>query len=85
VSNHSLSREDAQVIRQIAKRAGEHLDSIETFIQVATCHTGPCPLKLQELLEADDLNFIHDICGIKRNLDTQKGELLDCFLPRYAV
>ena len=43
-----------------------------------------CPLKLEELLKADDMNFYHDIIGIGNNLNRQTKKLENCFLPRYA-
>ena len=43
-----------------------------------------CPLKLQELLDADDTNFYHDIIGIGQHLNRQTRKLEDCFLPRFA-
>lgn len=45
------------------------------------------------LLAADDGNFSHDLCGIKRHIDRSKAFtgkddlahlLTDCFLPRFA-
>jgi len=43
-----------------------------------------CPLKLKELLTADDGNFYHDIIGIRNNLNRKTKKLENCFLPRYA-
>ena len=43
-----------------------------------------CPLELQELLDADDGNFYHDIIGIHNNLNRQTKKLENCFLPRHA-
>ena len=43
-----------------------------------------CPLKLQELLDADYENFVHDITGIRANINRQTKKLENCFLPRYA-
>ena len=41
-------------------------------------------LNLEGLLEADDLNFSHDILGIQRHINRDTGELEDFFVPRYA-
>lgn len=41
-------------------------------------------LDLVGLLEADELNFSHDIIGIQRHINRETGELMDFFLPRYA-
>lgn len=42
-------------------------------------------LRLQELVEADDFNFAHDVGGILQHLDFPTGELQDCFVPRFAI
>lgn len=42
------------------------------------------PLRLDDWLEADDFNFTHDVGGIRRHLNRQTGELMDCFVPRFA-
>jgi len=57
---------------------------LEAQMDVTACHVNGCPLKLQELLEADDFNFSHDIFGIRRHLNRETGQLENCFLPRFA-
>ena len=42
------------------------------------------PLRLKDLLEADDTDFAHDVYGIGRNINRTTGELENCFLPRYS-
>ena len=42
-------------------------------------------LRLDDLLAADDLNFLHDVAGINRHLDRDTYALLDGFFPRYAA
>lgn len=42
-------------------------------------------LNLDALLEADDLDFSHDIVGIRNHMNRQTKELDDCFVPRYAL
>ncbi|WP_304818914.1 hypothetical protein [uncultured Clostridium sp.] len=41
-------------------------------------------LRLNELLEADDFNFSHDICGIQNNIDRTTKTFMNCFVPRFA-
>lgn len=41
-------------------------------------------LKLDDLLNADVLNFTHDIMGIQYNIDRKNQKMLNCFLPRYS-
>lgn len=42
-------------------------------------------LKLEELLAADDSNFVHDAFGIYNHMNRTTGKLEGCFLPRFAV
>jgi len=87
----SPTPEEYRVIHDIAVRAAKKykdmgvqrkLMRIEKDIQACHAH---CPLKLKELLEADNFNFMHDIGGINRHLDRETGELKDCFLPRFSA
>lgn len=41
-------------------------------------------LKLDELLNADDGNFTHDIIGIIANIDRNNPTDFNFFVPRYA-
>lgn len=41
-------------------------------------------LNLVGLLEADELNFAHDIIGIQTHINRNTKELEDFFVPRYA-
>ena len=73
---------------KIAKRAvkllgGGKVSSVAMDIQA--CHTHGCKLKLVELFDTDDGNFLHDVCGIAQNIDRDTGKLENCFLPRYAI
>lgn len=43
-----------------------------------------CPLRLDDLLAADNFNFAHDVAGIKRHINRKTGKLESCFLPRFA-
>lgn len=56
----------------------------DIFLDISCVHAGPCKLRLDEFLAADDLNFCHDILGIERHLDRHTMELKDCFCPRFA-
>lgn len=87
----TVSKPDTRVIQNIVKRAlpnllqhGVAVTSYDLEMDVTAAHI-TCPLDLQKLLDADDLNFFHDICGIRAHLDRTTGELTDCFLPRFAL
>jgi hypothetical protein len=58
---------------------------IDADMDICATHLNGCPLKLEELLAADDMNFAHDVFGIRRHIDRTTGELQDCFVPRYAA
>lgn len=80
------------LIGQIADRAVEISreqgcmvpNKLHFLMDIDTVHHGDCPLKLAELLAADNANFTHDVFGISNNLNRDSGELENCFLPRYA-
>ena len=59
--------------------------TMDTIMDIAAAHLNGCPLKLDELLHADDFNFLHDVFGIMNNINRQTGKLENNFLPRYAV
>lgn len=83
----STTTEDAKIIGQIAARActvWPEGDRLNFEMDITATHANGCPLKLAELLAADDFNFAHDVAGIYRHLDRTTGKLLDCFLPRFA-
>ena len=56
----------------------------DALMDIDACHCNGCPLKLHELLQADDKNFAHDVFGIRNNINRKTGKLENCFLPRYA-
>ena len=83
----ALSPTEGRLIDAIADRAhlwfpdrerrGIRMDIIATHLV--------CPLRLGELLDADDSNFVHDIAGIERHLNRRTFVLEECFVPRFAV
>jgi len=84
----NINTEDLMLSVDIAKRYIKMFPEAKVSIMdlqmdISACHIS-CPLKLKELLVADDFNFVHDVVGITRHIDRESGELLDCFLPRYA-
>ncbi len=68
----------------MAEKLGITLIHIDVVMDLDACHSNGCPLKLAELLAADDFNFAHDVLGIKAHIDRKTGKLASCFLPRYA-
>lgn len=82
--------EEDDIIDEIVTRAlslcrkhGVTYDRMTAFMDMTACHNST-PLRLRDMLKADDLNFAHDVFGIRRHMNRTTGELGDCFLPRYA-
>lgn len=85
------TKEEWIIANRIAKRASRLAadNGIEYTIQdaemdVLATHLNGCPLKLEELANADDGNFGHDVFGIRRFIDRTTGQLTGCFCPRFA-
>ena len=70
-----------ELIRTCSEYSGYNNKKMDFMIDLEKVN---CDLDLQALLDADDLNFAHDIAGINRHLDHDTGELKDCFWPRFA-
>ena len=94
--NWNYNKEDMETIGKIVNRYTEFHYSlgipkqyqrprIDLMMDIEATHCNGNPLKLQELLEADDFNFTHDMIGIQQHLDRFAGQLQDCFVPRYSA
>lgn len=70
---------------QMAKQDGDQYEFMDAEMDITACHANGTPLKLGELLHAEDFDFAHDVFGIRRHLNRKTGQLEDCFLPRYAA
>lgn len=85
----SATKEETEIIRKILDRAEalgiQDNDLMSLHMDIEATHCNGCPLKLAELLEAPDFDFVHDVAGIRRHLNRETGELEDCFLPRFAA
>ena len=86
-------REEISLIQQIALRAERMYvqrgkirpDWQYVASELIIVHREICQLRLKELLEADDLNFAHDILGIHAYIDILDGSFKNGFRPRFAV
>ena len=67
-----------------ASAAGVSYGKQDALMDINACHSNGCPLKLDELLNADGFNFNHDVFGIRRHLNRETGKLEGFFLPRFA-
>lgn len=57
----------------------------DLLMDIEAAHSNGCPLQLEKLLESDKTDFMHDINGIRFNINRHTGKLENCFVPRYAV
>jgi hypothetical protein len=83
----TMTKESYTTIMEIVKRADEMkllmFDRMSLMMDLE-CVTTKIGLRLNDLLNADNFNFSHDIAGIQNNLNRQTKELENFFLPRFA-
>ena len=82
----TLRSHDLYVVNKIVERAQTFFpdrDERDIRMDLLAAHLS-CPLRLDDLLNAADVDFVHDIVGIERHLDRQLFYLRDSFVPRYA-
>jgi len=94
VINWTATPEDKETITKIAQRAVAMLEAeglkrqplTHYMMDIAAVHLNIQPLRLADLLAADDFNFAHDVFGIGRHLNRDENDLrlLNCFLPRFS-
>ena len=68
----------------LLKKEDIYVARVSVEMDITACHLNGCPLRLKDLLEADDFNFVHDVAGIMGRMDRKTGKLTRCFLPRFA-
>jgi Family of unknown function (DUF6874) len=94
ILNWKVSKEDHELISQIATRAkeiarrqGTEYSWHDATMDLTAAHANGNPLDLAGLLKADDYNFTHDVFGIAAHLDHETGKLTNggVFNPRYRV
>jgi hypothetical protein len=82
-----------KTIQKIADRAvhvyADHnvrVERVDVLMDISAVHFhGGTKLRLDDLLAADDSNFIHDVAGINRHLNRETYELENGFSPRFAA
>lgn len=60
-------------------------DRSDCVMDIAACHLNGNPLKLRELIDAPDFDFIHDVFGIRQHLNRKTGQLENLFVPRFSA
>lgn len=90
----TTDKADKRLIDQIAQRAvsmdreanGANAASITHHrMNISACHASGNPLRLADLLAADDFNFAHDVFGIDRHICRDTGAMLNFFSPRFSA
>jgi hypothetical protein len=83
--------EDRKTIRAIARRARavylEHSvdrSALDIDMDITATHCNGNPLRLTDLLAADDFNLLHDVSGISHHLNRDTGKLEGFFSPRFS-
>jgi len=84
--------ESFRTIGRIAKRASG-MAQLVAGVDYERCDiamdlhavSATCPLRLDDLLAADDRDFAHDVFGIRSHLDRGTGLLGGGFRPRFAA
>jgi len=85
-----MTFEDRNLIHEIAERADQvglisrRAYSMLTCIMDLTAVHEKQPLRLADLLAADQFNFVHDVAGIARHLNRNTGKL-ESFSPRFTA
>lgn len=86
--NFNASTEEFDLITKITERAIAlspfPLNTLELMMDITACHLNGMPLQLEELLQADESDFVHDLGGIRKHIDRTTGKMTGCFMPRYA-
>jgi hypothetical protein len=85
----SLNRAESWLIKQIARRANTMQpmtaeEELSLRMDLTAVHCNGNPLRLEDLLRVDDVNFAHDVFGIRRHIDRETGQLTGFFLPRLS-
>jgi hypothetical protein len=86
------TKEEYRLYSKVVKRAHEnrldipkgHRTFMDEVMDLEVCHKMACALDLEAMLTCRPEDLFHDLYGIARNLNREKGELDNCFLPRMA-
>lgn len=82
----NFTRAERKTVMAIVLRAveaGIYDDALTADMDLSAVYVH-CPLRLDNLLAADQFNFAHDLGGIRRHINRKTGKLGDFFLPRFA-
>lgn len=90
--NFNVTKSESKLITIIAKRAVKlaseyciNYPFMDASMDIIAVHLNDCKLDLEKLKGFDNLNFGHDVFGIRGHIDRSTGKLTDCFLPRCSA
>lgn len=69
----------------IAEEHDVSYTSLDATMDLMMCHQHAYRLDLDRLLDAHEVDFVHDVFGIRKYIDHSTGELRECFVPRHAL
>ena len=80
------TKEEDALIEQIADRASKisKADRMTVQMDLTACIEGGCSLRLQDMLDANNANLLHDLAGINKNINHVTYKLENNFWPRFA-
>ena len=88
----TASRNEVVTIMEIADRAVSIAQSRQidyskqdAMMDIEATHCNGTPLRLNDLAAADDLNFCHDVFGIRKHINRDTGKLENHFFPRFSL
>lgn len=70
--------------RRAAQKVNVDYPECDAHMDIEATHCNGNPLRLQELYEASDAHFNHDVMGIRKFIDRDTGKLMGGFTPRYS-
>lgn len=88
----TLTEEEMSLVLRIADRAvtlyaknGQEVPKLHVVMDITAAHMIQ-PLRLEDLAEATDFDFMHDVSGIDRHLDRRANPVSfsGFFLPRFS-
>lgn len=87
ILNWDISLEDRAIVLKIVHRAWPQVrdlykSKLDLEMDIVAVHCNHMKLNLLRFAEASQMDFFHDIYGIKDHLNRQTGKLEDHFLPR---
>lgn len=74
--------ETSPQVKKLLRELDYH--QLDFEMDLVACHSNGCPLDFNALLFFSDFDRMHDITGIRHNIDRTTGKLENCFVPRCA-